>query len=615
MNFEEFKTSLLNDLKTNNINCLKYIDKNSGSIKNLLLNDNADDELNDLLNGIIEIILNTEKKKYDLIEKVLTHTTLTVVYNRFKNSEVLIEAYKRENIKAIKWLLKLNLNYCVQDKDGVSALMLSVRNYIVPKAVSRMIDADKNCILLTDNNGDNALFYSYENLEALKTLLDTNTYDINYKNRNGETFLIHCCKQKNLDSNSFKLIMVALANQCPSLDPNRTDDTGKTALMYLAESGKSNEIRSLYYRFKTIFVNYKNKLQQSALSLVINNMYVPVETGSETETEREEEGTSEEEKMKNKNKNKNNPFFSSYLNTIKVLLEINYNFNIPIDEEGNTAIMIFIMVNDFNTLKYVLKNNSHIDLTQENNYGENAISLCFKCKNSNYLYILLKSYPSFSYDYRDRNNGNNLVMLASMNSTIVSSTLEEVISKSGEDALNAINTKKENALILATKLRCKKNVSVLLKKKDIMLYQQDELGNTALHYAIDLQDEYLIKLLLAHHADIHLKNDQGKSPLDYVDECVDKIFSNKIRPFFSGHEITDLSDEKKEEEKEKEEEEEEEDIISSNTPWTMAKYKETSEYLNPWINDRYQHFEMNKSLETIEQVIYFNDPYSAKKLY
>lgn len=77
--------------------------------------------------------------------------------------------------------------------------------------------------------------------------------------------------------------------------------------------------------------------------------------------------------------------------------------------------------------------------------------------------------------------------------------------------LEHVNNKKENSIILATKLGILKNI-IGYQIRNANFNQQDELGNSALFYAVNMRNIYDINLLAYYHADPDLKNNQGMSP-------------------------------------------------------------------------------------------------------
>ena len=68
----------------------------------------------------------------------------------------------------------------------------------------------------------------------------------------------------------------------------------------------------------------------------------------------------------------------------------------------------------------------------------------------------------------------------------------------------------------------------LLLERGIYIDHQDNLGNTALHYAVDLQEPYLISRLMSKQPNIHLKNNEGKSALMIAQELEEENNNNNI---------------------------------------------------------------------------------------
>eukprot|EP00833_Pecoramyces_ruminatium_P011720 jgi/Orpsp1_1/1185752/evm.model.c7180000095073.1 len=115
-NFNKFEEELLFDLKTKNKkNIINNINKNRQSIQAYL---GANGELKTIeyfVYLIKNIILSTENN-FKIIKKVLNHEVFNNVLEIFRNSDILINACKTKNKLAIKWLLTMKINYCVQDE-------------------------------------------------------------------------------------------------------------------------------------------------------------------------------------------------------------------------------------------------------------------------------------------------------------------------------------------------------------------------------------------------------------------------------------------------------------------------------------------------------------------
>ncbi|ORX60780.1 ankyrin [Piromyces finnis] len=146
----------------------------------------------------------------------------------------------------------------------------------------------------------------------------------------------------------------------------------------------------------------------------------------------------------------------------------------------------------------IVKINKSIDFSIKNKYQENASSLLIKLNNQVLIFNLI-NHPTFDYNYKDFETGNNLIILSAIS----------------QPNNNDINTKNENALIISTKGGCIDSVKLLLKYH-ININQQDISGNTALHYALILGDKYLIKLLCQKKADYNIKNNEDLTPSLYA---------------------------------------------------------------------------------------------------
>lgn len=57
----------------------------------------------------------------------------------------------------------------------------------------------------------------------------------------------------------------------------------------------------------------------------------------------------------------------------------------------------------------------------------------------------------------------------------------------------------------------------------------DELGNSALHYAVHLGSKSITELLLCHHADPNIKNNKGKTPLDIAVQFENNYIIRRLR--------------------------------------------------------------------------------------
>jgi len=273
-----------------------------------------------------------------------------------------------------------------------------------------------------------------------------------------------------------------------------------TAPLYLAEMGSYRHLSM----FNNIDIDYRSKrTNENILFIIFRKMYEA----------------------------RNDPTHRSvgpYLYIFKNLIDKKFDLNFPIDNDGNTPLMYFIMIYDKCTLYYLFRKYRKLDVNLKNKYGEDAIILCIKLDHFDILKFILKKY-SYKYDFHDKWN-NNLLMYWSLKNhiSLIDKTLRRNIS-----LIDEVNCNNETALIVATKLGNRKAVSALLfKKQDVN--HQDNLGNTALYYAVDIENDVIVNRLLYYNADPHIKNKNGQSPYELAtelgNEVILELFENPVAP-------------------------------------------------------------------------------------
>ncbi|ORX49619.1 ankyrin [Piromyces finnis] len=401
-------------------------------------------------------------------------------------------------------------------------------------------EKDSNSLKDEDDQGRNALFYAIRNITTLKELLKTEI-NVNHLNKKHETVLLYCCK-----NNIFEPIQYL--TQHSDLDVNLTDKREWTAAMYLAEKGRKEELMNLNQHNHECNYEYQNTKYESALSIIMKKMYWPEEEIKKKEEEEEGEddkfyrlsnisfdsfgdyassiyseplsfyryssshSNHRDSMVSFYNKPVSSAFYLPYILILTRFIHMGFNFNLPMDKDGNTPLMILIIVKDIHTLHYVLNTSKNYDLSVKNKYGENACTLALKYKLPRGILDVMKNHPTFDYNYYDQATGNNLFLLSAMTEPML---MQEIIRKDPE-IIHSVNPHgKENALILATKLHHQDSVNVLLQLS-IPIDFQDALGNTALSYAINSNDIHIVKILRDHNANMNIKNKDGLSPLDYA---------------------------------------------------------------------------------------------------
>jgi len=505
MSFSDFETVFFDHLKSQNNNCINDIENNEKLIIKYLGNETSKKTLINFVKKFNETILYNKNNNFNLIEKLLSHPIFKNVSNEFRESDILIKALKNENKPLIKWLLTMNINLNVQDDQGMTALMYASKSPQLLFALNVLLKNNEDDFYsLIDENGENAFFHAVHNLEGFDLLLKSKMVKVvNQLNSNGDSVLTYCCR-----CGIYEPVLSLIVNA--NVDPNIFNNEEKTAIMYLVENGRYQELTYIK-KWKTNF-EYRNSRNESVLSILIRQYYKYYQE-------------------------KDAKMLQNYIKVIKVLIEKECSFNHVIDEEGNTAFMFFLWIRDWITIVYLLLKHKNLDFQKKNKNGINASLLCLMLQETEAQLITNSSLMDLYLNRIDFDtdtiypHSNNLLIYPIINNDNEKTAKLLILN---ENLVNHVNDKMETPLIVAIKLGNRDIIKYIMSRNPNVNYQ-DELGNTALHYAIELGDQYVINLLSYCHADIHLKNKEGKSPIEIVKESAnDEIMSllnNPVLPY------------------------------------------------------------------------------------
>ncbi|OUM64442.1 hypothetical protein PIROE2DRAFT_8747 [Piromyces sp. E2] len=373
--FENFSSQLLKQLKEENKKAVTVIDNNSKIVEQCLLGSNSD-FLKTFVKDLNTVILEKKTKKFKIFESVLNHKLFVDVLKEFKNSDVLIRACKANNNNAAEWLLSMKLNYEVQDENGATALMEASLRPAMDFVVKDLLKKNVN-VNMVDNNGNNALFYATKSAKSLERLLKSKI-DINHVNVDNDSVLTNSCKMDRVNN------LNVLTKQ-KSLDVNHINNFGKTAAMYLVENAQ-HDILKPFIKNNKIDPNFKNKFGETLVSCFVKSFYqFCIENIPEI-------------KLSNRSGYLRN---KRYARTLETLIELGCDFNVPVDEQGNTPIMVFLMMKDYVTCQYLMNNiGNRIDLSKKNNDGVNASYLSLLLSNEVFNNLNYKSSQVNSLSYQ-----------------------------------------------------------------------------------------------------------------------------------------------------------------------------------------------------------------------
>jgi len=470
MDYFKFESQLLFDISNNNNTCLNQIEQNKDLIDSNL-NENGN-YIENFVNKLNDIIIKKTDYDFNLIDSILKHSYFIYVLKKFQESDIIVRAISLDKEQTVDWLLTYDINPCIQNELGMTALMYAVKNKKWLKLVRHYLETSPQCLNIADQNGETALFHSLQNEEALKLIVQNKDTNNNHINNNGDNVFLYCCKNNIMGP--LKIISYT------PIDYNVVDREGRTVAMYLADKGRFLEFQ--YLVGSNVDIDYKNKKEETVLSILIKRM--------------------------NQIDYTSNPkLIIPFIRILMNLVQMECNFNVRIDEEGNTPLMFFIMIKDYCSINYIITYNRGLNVSLTNKKGVSAFVYALKDGNPSLIDRIMR-HKTFNFEYYDKYH-NNLLINYTCNSNM--GMIKEIM-KNRPHFINEVNYRQENALILAVKLNLYNIVQYLLTFKRININQQDIQGNTALHYAVHLSNEKMVCALAFAGADINICNEQGESP-------------------------------------------------------------------------------------------------------
>jgi len=457
------------------------------------------------------------------VDKALKHPSFKNVLHIFRESDILIRACKTGNKKVVKWLSTMNINLNVQDEEGMTALMHAVEHYELEKEVELLLKNYNGDIEIADFQGNTALFHALKNTIMFNMIVEKSKA-LTHINLNNDTILTLCTK---LDKyNCFKTIVMS----DKEYNPNHCNDEGRTAAMYLVEFGRFKEITMLKSKREDFDINCKNESGESVVSVFIDTYIRDLIGGKVINSVG---GVISSDANAPSYKVPLNKNISKYGRTLNTLIYEGADFNVPIDGDGNTALMFFLLIKDYVSAYNLLCYCNTMDLSICNKYGINASYLGsilteenFKSLDNIKHYILVEinyklfadclySYKTFDYNYLDEKQ-NNLINYGLVKNNKYSLV---ILKNMNTKTLDRPNDQGETSLIMASKLGHNGMLfAMLTTHPELNVNCQDKLGNTALHYATMMKNTRAIRILKAYKADVNIANESKLTALDIAKE-------------------------------------------------------------------------------------------------
>eukprot|EP00833_Pecoramyces_ruminatium_P004729 jgi/Orpsp1_1/1178761/evm.model.c7180000066639.1 len=455
-------------------NCfIDNIEKGHYEIVKALLNQNVQIDTSNKNNTFYKLlsalITATENAQYKIVEEVLSQHQFKNILEEYRRTKVLIQAFRGMKRMTIEFLFKLDVDVNVADDQGNTALIEAAKIPQLYSFAKELINRKAN-INVTNEEGITPFLNSCTIPESkmFKHLIKKKA-NIFVTDNNGNNALMFACGFANIDK-----VRYLVKN---GINVNASNNNGNTALMQAVSAGKTNITK--YLIKYNANVNLLNHNGQNALSYAVIKAYT--------------------------DKSKNSIF--KFQSIIKLLIDKGSDANVPVDPTGNTILMLLIMKNDFEMIKYLMEHTENLDINKKNHLGHNAFTYALKCNNETVInYIIQHGIDIFTED----DYGNDMIMYSTCtyNPTLFNKFIQSV----DNVGINKCNHKKETYLIMATKMNNEKVIHDLLDRgADVNL--QDIKGNTALHYASAKGNAYTIEMLINNKADIEIKNYQQETPI------------------------------------------------------------------------------------------------------
>lgn len=281
------------------------------------------------------------------------------------------------------------------------------------------------------------------------------------------------------------------------LDPNISDDEGNTPLHLAAELGSSKEIVDFFIE-KGAGVDLKNDDGNSPLMVAL---------------ERKNKETSlalikNKAGLYEKNKRGNVIMYKllEHANTdfIEKMFDFYSEGELPVDADGNGPLNYAIETNKLDMVEFIAqKYPSEIDKT--NDKDETVLHIA--SKNSNDKVVNILANLTKNLDKKDRNDETALHV------AIRSASLESAKNLIDAGAnVNIANMQDQVPIVLAMEMGNEEIFNALSKAKDIDLGVKNRLGDTPLHAAVRLNNQYAVETLVKIGADTSIKNKEGSNP-------------------------------------------------------------------------------------------------------
>ncbi|XP_065334532.1 uncharacterized protein LOC135935876 [Cloeon dipterum] len=202
---------------------------------------------------------------------------------------------------------------------------------------------------------------------------------------------------------------------------------------------------------------------------------------------------------------------SGNVDLVKLLLENNADLT-HADKVGRTPLHLAAESGNVDLVEWLLKNNA--DLTQMDMKGKNAIH--YAIENERMLRFLNEKNGDL-VKQRTKYGDTTLHLALKRNGGVTEEIALWIIGQVDDDVLNAKNDSGETPLLLACRNGWCRAAELLLSR-NVEVNVSDANGKTAMHYAAEYVNLYLLKLLHEKGVDLTLRDNKGMNALHHAAE-------------------------------------------------------------------------------------------------
>ena len=413
---------------------------------------------------------------------------------RLINNKLLLQTSTNGNTEALHLFLdkeKLLVDLNCQDKDGKTALMISILNNHM-QILNILIQAGSDINTIETYSGKTALMIAFEirNIEAFKRLLLVGA-NVNIKDyMNGETVLMKASRCGDLE-----LIELILKKAYPKAHSDLQNKNGDTALTIASEKGYKKIVESLI--LERVDVNKKNRDGDTALMIASrNNLTEIVDILTRATIDLELQNNNGDTALIIASKN-------SYKKIVKNLILAGADPDLQ-NKYGDTVFTIAYK-NNYTEIVEILKKITNADKILETQYISTLMEASIYGQTQ-----VIKNLISENKVYLDfqSEDGSTALMKASLFGHL---EIVNLLISVGVD-VNKKNENKYTSLIIASKRKDKRIIESLISAgADPDL--QNKHGDTALTIASEKGDKELVELLISANVKLDLRNKDGHTAL------------------------------------------------------------------------------------------------------